>query len=106
QRMPRLIGLEAALDMILTGKAVDGRKAKKMGLVDKVAPVERLEENAVAWAEELGKAGKKRDYASESKHSLLERVPGAKWIIFDQAKKQVMKKTRGNYPAPLKILEV
>ncbi len=106
QRMPRLIGLEAALDMILTGKTVDGSKAKKMGLVDKVCPVERLEEKAVAWAGDLGKQGHKRNYDKESKHTILERVPGAKWIILDQAKKQVMKKTHGNYPAPLKILDV
>lgn len=106
QRMPRLIGLEAALEMILTGKTVDGPKAKKMGLVDKVCPLEVLETRATAWADELGKKGVKRDIEKESKHTILERVPGSKYVIFDQAKKGVMKKTRGHYPAPLKILEV
>lgn len=107
QRMPRLIGLEKSLDLILTGKAVDGKKAKKIGLVDKVAPVEFLEEKAVAWAKELGKKGKKRHVSGpELKDRVLEVVPGGKWVMFDQARKQVLAKSKGNYPAPLKIIEV
>lgn len=107
QRMPRLIGLEKSLDMILTGKAVDGKKAKKMGLVDKVAPVEFLEEKAIAWARELAKKGKKREvHGPDMKERVLEIVPGGKWVMFDQAKKQVLAKSKGNYPAPLKIIEV
>ena len=35
QRLPRLIGVQAALPMIMTGKAVDGRKAEKLGLADR-----------------------------------------------------------------------
>lgn len=107
QRMPRLIGLEKSLDLILTGKAVDGKKAKKLGLVDKVAPVEFLEEKAIAWAKELAKKGKKRVVTGpDIKERVLEVVPGGKWVMFDQAKKQVMAKSKGNYPAPLKIIEV
>ncbi|MFM8270460.1 MAG: enoyl-CoA hydratase-related protein, partial [Pseudomonadota bacterium] len=60
QRMPRLIGLEKSLDLILTGKTVDAVRAKKMGLVDKVAPQEYLLEKALAWATELAVSGKKR----------------------------------------------
>ena len=106
--MPRLIGLEKALDLILTGRAVDGRKAKKIGLVDKVVPKELLEEKALAWAEELAKKGK-RDKGHpdlDLKERVLETVPGGKWLIFDQAKKQLMQKTHGNYPAPLAALSV
>jgi 3-hydroxyacyl-CoA dehydrogenase/enoyl-CoA hydratase/3-hydroxybutyryl-CoA epimerase len=106
QRMPRLVGLEKALDLILTGKSLDGKRAKKIGLVDKVVPVEFMEEKAIAWAQELAKLKKKRSYETHVKDRLLESVPGGKWVIFDQAKKQVMKETRGNYPAPLKIIEV
>ena len=106
QRMPRLVGLEKSLDLILTGKNLDGRRAKKIGLVDKVAPVEFLEEKAIAWAEELAKTKQKRTYETHMKDRLLEKIPGGKWVIFDQAKKMVMKQTNGNYPAPLKIIEV
>jgi len=106
QRMPRLVGLEKSLDLILTGKNLDGKRAKKVGLVDKIAPVESLEQKAVAWAQELAKSKKKRTYETHFKDRLLENVPGGKWVIFDQAKKQVMNQSKGNYPAPLKIIEV
>ncbi len=105
-RMPRLIGLEKSLDLILSGRAVDGKKAKRMGLVDKLASKEFLEDKVMAWAEELSKTKKKRrDYHRELKEKVLETVPGGKWIIFDQAKKSVVEKTKGNYPAPLVALE-
>lgn len=107
QRMPRLVGLEKALDLILTGKTVDSSKAKKMGLVDKVVAAEYLEEKALAWANELALTGKKRNYANRSlKEKILGSVPGGAWIVCDQAKKQVMQKTHGNFPAPLKAIEV
>lgn len=104
QRLPKLIGLEPALDMILTGKTLDGRRAKKAGLADKVVPKEMLETRAIEWATELAKSGRKASKSGPK--SVLSRVPGGTWLIFDQARKQVMKKTKGNYPAPLKILEV
>lgn len=46
QRLPRLIGLVPALDMILTGRTLDARRALKVGLVDEVAPPEYLLEAA------------------------------------------------------------
>ena len=107
QRLPKLIGLEKALDMILTGKNIDSRKAKKMGLVDKVVPVEYLEERAIKWAEELAEGkGKPAPKKRELKDTLLENVPGGKWVVIDQARKMVLSKTNGNYPAPLSALEV
>ncbi|MDH3606518.1 MAG: enoyl-CoA hydratase-related protein, partial [Acidimicrobiia bacterium] len=42
QRLPRLIGIAPALDLILTGRSVRPRKALKLGLVDEVVPKERL----------------------------------------------------------------
>ncbi|NBX93962.1 MAG: hypothetical protein EBQ85_12090 [Proteobacteria bacterium] len=107
QRMPRLIGLEKSLDLILTGKTVDSGKAKKMGLVDKIVPAEYLEERAIAWANELAQTGKKRVYETRSlKEKILGTVPGGTWLVCDQARKQVMEKTKGNFPAPLKAIEV
>ena len=38
QRLPRLIGVPAALGMILSGEAVDAARAEQLGLVDRVAP--------------------------------------------------------------------
>jgi len=107
QRMPRLIGLEKSLDMILTGKTVDGTRAKKMGLVDKVVPQEFLFEKALAWANELAASGKKRKFGSRPlKEKMIGTIPGGVWFVCDQAKKQVMQKTHGNFPAPLAAIDV
>lgn len=109
QRLPRLIGLEKSLDMILTGKSLDGKRAKRAGLVDKVAPKEWLEEKALAWAEELAKTRQKRtDYpaSKDIKEKVLGKVPGGTWLVTDIAKKKLLEKTKGNYPAPLAALNV
>lgn len=104
QRLPRLVGLEKSLDMILTGRQVDSRSAKKMGLVDKVVPKELLEQKAMQWARSLAKSRAKRRY--DGSHGLMERVPGGKYVVFEVAKKKLLEKTKGNYPAPLKAIEV
>ena len=53
QRLPRLVGLQAALDMMLTGKNVFPYPALKMGLVDKVVHVSSLQNAAQKMALEL-----------------------------------------------------
>ena len=52
-RLPRLIGLSHALDMILTGRAVDAREAKQMGLANRVVPSGLGLATAVSLAKEL-----------------------------------------------------
>jgi len=108
-RLPRTVGLQASLDIILAGKAVDARKAAKIGLVDKVVHPSILEEQAMAMARELIASGKgKRQLRFKAKRSMdkfLESMIGRP-IVFSQAKKTVLKQTHGHYPAPLKALEV
>ena len=50
QRLPRLIGVEAALGIIVSGNPVSARKALDMGLVDKLVDEEKLAEEAIAFA--------------------------------------------------------
>ena len=52
-RLPRLIGLSRALDMILTGRAVDAREALAWGLANRVVPTGRAREEAEALAREI-----------------------------------------------------
>jgi 3-hydroxyacyl-CoA dehydrogenase/enoyl-CoA hydratase/3-hydroxybutyryl-CoA epimerase len=103
QRLPRLIGITAALDMMLTGKQLRPKQALKTGLVNDVVPESILLQTAV----EMALAGKKTH--SKRKLSLVNRLlegtPVGRNIIFDQALKQVNKKTQGHYPAPAKIID-
>ena len=97
QRLPRLIGIEAALDMITTGKFVNATKAKDLGIVDEVTDGDLLEE-ALAFAtkviDEKLPLRKIRDLTAEVKD------PG----IFDQYRKNFEKRARGLI-APFKCVD-
>ncbi|MFQ6371770.1 fatty acid oxidation complex subunit alpha FadJ [Shewanella sp. YIC-542] len=102
QRLPRLVGIAKALDMMLTGKQLRPKQALKMGLVDDVVPQTILLEAAI----KLVHSGKKRPKRKLSLMEMaLERTHFGRNILFDQALKQVERKTQGNYPAPPKIID-
>lgn len=103
QRLPRLIGLPAALDLILTGRSIDARKARKLGLVDEVVPVEVLLDIARRRATQPILRETKR--AETAVRLALERNPIGRGMVLKRAKAKVMEETKGNYPAPLKALE-
>jgi len=108
QRLPKLVGIQKALDMMLTGKQLRAKQALKAGLVVDVVPNSILvsaAENLVLAAE--GKASKIKK--SPRKIGVLDKAlegnaVGRK-IIFNQATKSVLAKTKGNYPSPLKIID-
>ncbi|WED21025.1 fatty acid oxidation complex subunit alpha FadJ [Vibrio sp. JC009] len=100
QRLPRLIGLLPSLDIILTGKQVRAKKAKKLGLVDESVPQSILLDVAKQYAQKP-----KRKLKTTGKERLMSRNPLGRKVIFDQAAKQAFKKTRGNYPAADAILK-
>uniref|UniRef100_A0A8C9U625 Trifunctional enzyme subunit alpha, mitochondrial n=1 Tax=Scleropages formosus TaxID=113540 RepID=A0A8C9U625_SCLFO len=122
QRLPKLVGLPSALDMMLTGRNIRADKAKKMGLVhqlvDPLGPglkspeertIEYLEEVAIGFAK--GILSKKIPLTKEK--SLMQKVQdyvmGIEFVrkqIYNTVNKRVMKQTKGLYPAPLKIIEV
>jgi 3-hydroxyacyl-CoA dehydrogenase/enoyl-CoA hydratase/3-hydroxybutyryl-CoA epimerase len=113
QRLPRLVGVQAALDMMLTGKQVEAKKALKMGLVDDVVPRSILLETAAELA--LSRVASKPDKDSFIDQLLdkeavtefaLAKNPVGRKILFDQARKQLHKQTRGNYPAQDLIIDV
>jgi 3-hydroxyacyl-CoA dehydrogenase/enoyl-CoA hydratase/3-hydroxybutyryl-CoA epimerase len=108
-RLPRAVGLQASLDIILAGKSVDAKKALKIGLVDEAVPAAILEQRAMAFAKEIiSKRSKKRVKKFQAKGAvagLLESALG-RGVVFSQAKKAVLKETKGFYPAPLQALQV
>ncbi len=113
-RLPRVIGLTGALDIILQGKALDAKRAKKAGLVDEVVPVPLLREFALSFARQKLGTGKRsnagpgggplRSRPAGIQERLLEGV--GKKIVFSKARQSVMKLTRGHYPAPLEAIGV
>ena len=128
-RLPRLIGIAAALDMILTGKTVSGRQALKLGLIDALLPDARFLDLVRDFARERcgrspgasgaagpaaspGAAGPARPARPARKRpgglrgALLEGNPIGRHIVFDQARKKTLEQTRGHYPAALRAIEV
>lgn len=106
-RLPRLIGLSNALPIILTGKPVDAKKAERLGLVDERVPTPALYARAHAAALELvaGKTPTRKKKRAVTAR-LLDQTALGHQLVLKQARKQVMKETRGHYPAPLKVLDI
>ncbi len=106
QKLPRQIGLSQALDIILTGRTLDGRRAFRMGLVDAVYPHQVFEEFVERFLEDMIRKGIKK--SKPKKKGLIQKIiedTPLNFIVFNQAKKQVLARTYGNYPAPLAIIE-
>ncbi len=100
-RLPRIIGDSAALNMMLTGKTVDAKKAKYLGLVDEVVPERHLLNAARNYIENRPK---------RKKLPLKKRVAGLP-IIRDitarLAKNQILRKAPPkHYPSPYRIIEL
>lgn len=108
QRLPRLVGLQAALDMILTGKNIRAKKAWQMGLVHELVHPAILREVAVRRVREMarGAAPALRVRPQATSAFLLEGNALGRSLVFRKARETVVKKTRGHYPAPLAALDV
>jgi 3-hydroxyacyl-CoA dehydrogenase/enoyl-CoA hydratase/3-hydroxybutyryl-CoA epimerase len=103
QRLPKLVGVQKALDMMLTGKQLRAKQALKAGLVNDVVPNSIL----IATAEKMALTGKFTQavkFKSSLVNKFLEGTSIGRSIVYTQAKKSVLSKTKGNYPAPVKII--
>jgi 3-hydroxyacyl-CoA dehydrogenase/enoyl-CoA hydratase/3-hydroxybutyryl-CoA epimerase len=108
QRLPKLVGIQKALDMMLTGKQLRAKQALKAGLVVDVVPNSVLvsaAENLVLAAEGKASKIKKNHRKISTLDKALEGNAVGRKVIFSQAKKSVLAKTKGNYPSPLKIID-
>jgi 3-hydroxyacyl-CoA dehydrogenase/enoyl-CoA hydratase/3-hydroxybutyryl-CoA epimerase len=107
QRLPRRVGLQAALDMILTGRNIRAKRALQMGLVEEMVHPAILREIAIERATALGDGTLRapRRKGSGPTGLLLEHNPVGRSIVFKKARESVMEKTHGHYPAPLAALD-
>lgn len=105
QRLPRLIGIQKALTYMLTGKNMYSRQADKMGFADEVTHPHAIKKAGVKAVIRLKKKKKKK----KDKRTFIEKVvegnPIGRNTIFKKARERTLIETRGNYPAPMKIIE-
>uniref|UniRef100_A0A8C0LM86 Trifunctional enzyme subunit alpha, mitochondrial n=1 Tax=Canis lupus dingo TaxID=286419 RepID=A0A8C0LM86_CANLU len=121
QRLPKMVGLPAAFDMMLTGRNIRADRAKRMGLVDQLVEplgpglkppeertIEYLEEVAVNFAKGLSdkKISIKRDKGLCLGCNLDFVYQSEKQQVYKKVEEKVRKQTKGLYPAPLKIIDV
>lgn len=108
QNLTSLVGVQNALDMMLTGKDIRPIKAKKMGLVDLVVSTHSLEKVAVDVASQLAN-GTLQQKSSKNKKSwmnwFIEDTSLGNKLMWDKVHKTVQKNTNGKYPAPFAIIE-
>lgn len=108
QRLPRLIGLQGALDLILTGRRLDARRARRAGVVDEVVHPSVLEQAARAWASKPKRPLNrplKLGLNQRAAMDVAEQTPAGRQFMYRQARNAVMARTHGHYPAPLRALE-
>ncbi|MEM7479996.1 MAG: 3-hydroxyacyl-CoA dehydrogenase NAD-binding domain-containing protein [Acidobacteriota bacterium] len=105
QRLPRLIGVPDALDLILTGKQVPAKKALRIGLVDEVCHPANLAEAALTVLKKEKIERKGKPFAKRA-GDFLARTPLGDRVVYSQARDNVLKKTGGHYPAPLVAVNV
>ena len=109
-RMPRLLTFAGAVPLILASTQLDAKRALKAGLVDDACSLEILPQVAEDWAKKLVKEGKasiaaKRRAKLPRINKLIDSL-GLRGIVLSKARKEVMAKTKGQYPAPLKALDL
>lgn len=99
-RLPQLIGPAAALDLMLTGKGVDARKAKRLGLADEAVPA-RVMDNAARMLVLSGREPRRLPFMQRLMNGPLS------GIVASKARKQVATKARPeHYPAPYAIIDI
>lgn len=105
QRLPRLIGIQKSLGYMLTGKNMYSRQARKTGFADEIVHRHAIEMAGVKAVHTF----RKKEVTHQDKRSLAEKIlegnPVGRSIVFSQARKRTEGRTKGNYPAPPKIIE-
>jgi len=111
-RLPRLIGLPQGLKLILSGRPVNARRAYRLGLADAMSAEAFLDDAARRFIENILTKSGQREVARRRRRrrSLTGRILMAmmpvRWLVLRQARRQVLSRTKGHYPAPLAAVDV
>lgn len=105
QRLPRLIGIQNALTYMLTGKNMYSYQAGKIGFANEVVHQHALKDAGINAVKKLKGSNASNPDKRSLANKLLEGNPVGRSIIFSQAKKRTKAETKGNYPAPPKIID-
>ena len=105
-RLPRMIGLRNALSLILSGRRSRWDRALAMGLADEVRPAQGFRSHVAEYALKLAGHPLPAPRPRPVRDRILEGLPLGRRMILAGARRRVMERTEGHYPAPLKVLEV
>lgn len=105
-RMPKLVGFRKALELIMTGKELDGKRAWKAGLVCEVVEPDALAARAAEVALGAKPKSYNRDFSEQLQALVLDNLPLGRQIVADAAHKAMMKETRGKYPAAKEVISL
>jgi 3-hydroxyacyl-CoA dehydrogenase/enoyl-CoA hydratase/3-hydroxybutyryl-CoA epimerase len=104
QRLPETVGLIHSLDLITSGRSLVAKQALKIGLIDDIGPKDLLLSIAKQWIAKGLRERKPRNLKLIQK--TMENFPLTRKMIFKSARKKILSVTQGQYPAPLRALEV
>jgi len=109
QRLPRLIGLRGALDLIASGRPVNGKKALGMGLADFYVAQAFLEEELPRCVAQVLDPAAAAALRARRQRPFAERLMNTmplRRLVIAAARKEILRKTKGQFPAPLAALDV
>ncbi|OWY25805.1 hypothetical protein C7N43_31935 [Sphingobacteriales bacterium UPWRP_1] len=105
QRLPKLIGIRAALYMMLRGKNISASKALSIGLIDRLVHPAQLMPYAIKQALHLAERRHIHARSLSPFDRLVQNNRFVRGLLFDRTREKLLQHNFGNYPAPFKILE-
>lgn len=108
-RLPRLLGLQQGLKMIVSASPINSTAAFRCGLADRLYPSQGLNERVREFIEEISVAPKSRIFkpqAFKGFQAFLEKNPLGQMVVYNETIKSIQKASKGFYPSPLKAVEV
>jgi 3-hydroxyacyl-CoA dehydrogenase / enoyl-CoA hydratase / 3-hydroxybutyryl-CoA epimerase len=103
QRLPRLVGLPRALDMILTARQLSPKRALRAGVIDEVVHPAALQRAATEHAARDGK--RKPSGGATAVERAATHLAPARALALRQARSRTLAETKGRYPAPLAAID-